>query len=57
MFKVPIKKIYYFIPKNIRSLLLHFSKILVNIEKFENQFINNTYEKIYFSKKEKKNIS
>ena len=54
MFKVPIKKIYYSIPKNIRSFLLHFSKIIVNIEKFENQFINNTYEKIYFSKKEKK---
>lgn len=49
-----LKKIYYSIPNRIRSLLLHYSKIIVNTEKFEYKFINNTYKKIYFPTKEKK---
>jgi len=51
-----LKKIYYSIPKHIRSLLLHYSRIIVNTEKFEYKFINNTYKKINFSSVEKKKL-
>ena len=51
-----LKKIYYSIPKHIRSLLLHYSRIIVNTEKFEYKFINSTYKKMHFPTKEKKKL-